>query len=127
MPIHLDVSHLHRTVIAVILGEATSDDISNMMQRFVETGALHYRKIIDTSAAHVAISPAQVDAIAATVRADPKASSRGPLAFVVDLNQAEFAEKFAEVTEGERPVKVFGSIHAARKWLDERSKTKTRR
>jgi hypothetical protein len=127
MPIHLDVSHLDRTVIAVVLGEATSDDISNMMQRFVETGALHYRKIIDTSAAHVAISPTQVEGIAAAVRADPKAGSRGPLAFVVDLEQAEFAEKFAEVTEGERPVKVFGSIHAARKWLDECSKVKARR
>jgi hypothetical protein len=53
------------------------------------------------------------------MRADPKAGSRGPLAFVVDPARGEQVAKFAEITASERPVKVFSNLREARKWVRE--------
>ena len=125
-PIHLDISHLDRLVIAVVLGQATADDIASLARQFAESGMMHYRKIVDTSAGDFAVDEAGVAAIAAFLRADPKAASRGPLAFVVDPARPQFAEKFTELTAGERPVKVFHSLHAARRWLDEHATIRQR-
>lgn len=127
MPIYLDISHLDRLVIAVIIGEVTADDITGLAHRFAESGARHYRKIVDTSAGALAIDEAGIAAVTAFLRADPKAGSRGPLAFVVDSMQTQVAEKFAELTADERPVKIFHSLHAARKWLNECATIEPRR
>ena len=66
-------------------------------------------------------------ALAAIMRAQPRAEARGPLAFVVNPKDTHAADKFAELTAGERPVKVFQSLHAARRWLDEHSTIEPRR
>jgi hypothetical protein len=42
---------------------------------------------------------------------------RGPLALVADPNRGELAQSFKVLTAEDRPVEVFRSIHAARKWL----------
>ncbi|KAF0096022.1 MAG: hypothetical protein FD144_5901, partial [Rhodospirillaceae bacterium] len=52
---------------------------------------------------------------------------RYALAFVVDSTQTQVAEKFAELTADERPVKIFHSLHAARKWLNECATIEPRR
>ncbi len=128
MPIHLDISHLDRIVIAVVIGHATADDVAGLARQFADSGSMHYRKIINTAAGVLAIDEARVAAIAAFLRADPKADSRGPLAFVVNPSRPYFfAEKFAELTAGERPVKIFHSLHAARRWLDECAAIEPRR
>ena len=62
-------------------------------------------------------------AIAAFMRADPQAGSRGPLAFVVDPKRGDQAQKFADLTADERPVKVFTSLREARTWVRENMKT----
>lgn len=122
MPIHLDISHLDRLVIAVILGEATPDDIAAIAREFIDTGKQHYGKIIDTTAGTSPIDENRMAAIAAFMRADPRAGARGPLAFVVDPKRGEQATKFAEMTADERPVKVFHSLRAARAWVRENTK-----
>lgn len=127
MPIHLDISHLDRLVVAVVLGQATADDIASLARKFAESGMMHYRKIVDTTAGDFFVDEARVASIAAFLRADPNAAARGPLAFVVDPAHPQFAEKFAELTAGERPVKVFYSLRAARRWLDECATIEPRR
>ncbi|WP_296339283.1 hypothetical protein [Reyranella sp.] len=122
MPIHFDISDLDRLVIAVVLGEATPDDIMEVVRAFLETGRQHYGKIIDTTAGTSPIDENRMAAIAAFMRADPKAGSRGPLAFVVDPKRGEQAMKFAELTADERPVKVFNNLRAARAWVRENTK-----
>ncbi|MDI1284159.1 MAG: hypothetical protein PSV46_07170 [Reyranella sp.] len=89
MPIHLDISDLHRLVIAVGLGEITPDDIADVAREFLKTGRQHYGKIIDTTAATSPIDDGRMAAIAAFMRADPHAGTRGPLAFVVDPKSGE--------------------------------------
>ena len=122
MTIHLDISDLDRLVMAVGLGEITPDDIAEVAREFLKTGRQHYGKIIDTSAATSPINDDRMAAIAAFLRADPQAGSRGPLAFVVDPKRGEQALKFAELTVGERPVKVFNTLRDARKWVRENMK-----
>lgn len=119
MPIHLDISDLDRLVIAVVLGEATADNIVEVAREFLKTGRQAYGKIIDTTAGTSPIDENRMAALAAFMRADPKAGSRGPLAFVVDPKRGEQAQKFAELTSEERPVKVFTSLRDARKWVRE--------
>lgn len=125
MPIHLDISDLDRLVMAVVLGEATHDDILEVARAFMETGRQHYGKIIDTTAGTSPIDENRMAAIAAFMRADPKAGSRGPLAFVVDPKRGEQAMKFAEITADERPVKVFNNLRAARAWVRENTKVQS--
>lgn len=128
MPIHLDISHLDRLVIAVVIGDANADDVRDLGRRFSEAGTRHYRKILDTTAGALVMDDAEVEALVAQLRARPKAEARGPLAFVVDPKRpAPVAEKYAELTSSERPVKVFHSLHAARRWLDEHSTIEPRR
>ena len=122
MPIHLDISDLDRLVVAVLLGEATADDIMEVAREFLTTGRQAYGKIIDTSAGSSPIDENRMAAIAAFMRADPKAQSRGPLAFVVDPKRGEQVQKFADLTSEERPVKVFYSLREARKWVRENTK-----
>lgn len=128
MPIHLDISHLDRIVIAVVMGDVTADDVAGLARQFAESGSMHYRKIVDTTAGSLAIDEAGVAAVAAFLRADPKAASRGPLAFVVNPTRPDFfSAKFAELTADERPIKIFHSLHAARRWLDESAAIQPRR
>ena len=122
MPIHVSISDLDRLVLAVVLGDVTPDDIADVARAFVESGRQHYGKIIDTTAGTSSIDENRIAAIAAFMRADPKAGSRGPLAFVVDPKRGEIVQKFAEMTAEERPVKVFHSLRAARVWVRENTK-----
>ncbi len=122
MPIHVDISDLDRLVMAVVLGEVTPDDIAGIAREFLKTGRQHYGKIIDTTAGSSPIDDERMAAIAAFMRADPKAASRGPLAFVVDPKRGEQARRFAESTADERPVRVFTSLRAARAWVRENMK-----
>lgn len=121
MPIHLDIFHPNRIVVVVARGAITADDVMKAVREFVAEGAVHYRKIIDVSTARSDIDLEQLKALAAIARSNPRAP-RGPLAFVVDRMGNPMAHAFAEMTEAERPVKVFTSLHEARRWLDENSK-----
>lgn len=119
MPIHLDISDLHRLVIAVGLGEITPDDIADVAREFLKTGRQHYGKIIDTTAATSPNNDERMAAIAAFMRSGPDAAARGPLAFVVDPKRGVQAQRFADLMAGERPVKVFNSLREARAWVRE--------
>jgi len=96
-------------------------------RRFADAGTRHYCKILDLTAGALIIDDDEVAALAVLLRSKPNADSCGPLAFVVDPGRAHVAEKFAELTAGDRPVKVFHSLHAARRWLDEHSTIELRR
>jgi hypothetical protein len=57
--------------------------------------------------------------LAALARNNAADRTRGPLAFVIDPARGEIVERFVDLTKGERPVRMFRSIHDARRWLDE--------
>lgn len=123
MPIHIDFFHPSRLVIAVVRGTITSDDVRDAVQQFLSSDVLHYRKIIDIASPTAPLDNVGVQFMANLVLSHTVSRPRGALAFVVNPGQAaDNAEAFAKLTGSERPVKVFHSLHAARKWLDEQAK-----
>lgn len=122
MPIHVDVYHPGRLIIAVVRGAFTVDDVREAVQQVLASDVLHYGKIIDIASPTAPMDKAGVEAIAAFV-ARSSDKPRGPVAFVVSPGQAaDNAETFAKLTSDLRPVKVFQSLHEARKWLAENSR-----
>lgn len=122
MPIHIDVFHPNRLVIAVVRGAFAADDVRTAVLQFLDSDVLHYRKLIDIASPTTPIDKAGVEALANLVLARTDDRPRGPLAFVVSLGHAaDNAGIFAKLTEGKRVVKVFQNLHEARKWLDEQS------
>jgi hypothetical protein len=120
MPIHIDFFHPARLAIIVVRGEVTGEDISEAIGQMLTSGAMHYRKLIDISSPSSPMSDEDVERTAIFMRSQPSAASRGPVAFLVGPGRAaDNAVKFAALTEGERPVKVFHSLHEARKWLEQ--------
>ena len=100
----------------------------NAVRESVEQGALHYRKIIDVAAANSDADMERLKQLLTLARNSPQAAQRGPLAFVVDGKRGGTVRELAALTEeGERPMRVFTSLHEARKWLDETFKVELKR
>jgi hypothetical protein len=119
MPLHMDIVPIQRLVVIVAHGEVTADDLANNVKDLIAAKVAHYAKIIDVSASHWVLTKEQIDAIAETLRGDPNSEMRGPVAFIVRPEDEGFANAFAGITEGDRPVRLFHSLHQARRWLEE--------
>jgi hypothetical protein len=120
MPIHIRVSHHDRLLVAVAHGTITSDDIQNAVREHWDTGAIHYRKLVDVAAANSDADIQRLKAILMFARSAPNAAQRGPVAFVIDGNRGDLMRELETLTEeGERPLRVFTSLREARSWLDE--------
>ncbi|WP_428671953.1 hypothetical protein [Reyranella sp.] len=119
MPIHMDILPIERLVVIIARGQVTAEEMAENTRKLVAANVPTYAKIIDVTGSHSDLTPEQVERVAAMLRGDPTAKTRGPVAFVVDPRRRGFAEAFAEVTRGERPIKLFKSLHVARRWLRE--------
>jgi hypothetical protein len=128
MPIHVRISHHDRLVVAVAHGTITGEELLNAVRQAVEQGALHYRKIIDVAAANSDADMERLKQLLVLARNSPQGAQRGPVAFVVDSKRGDTVRELAALTEeGERPARVFTSLHEARKWLDEVFKVELKR
>lgn len=119
MPLHMDIVPIQRLVVIVAHGEVTADDLVNNVKELIAANVAHYAKIIDVSTSRWVLSKEQIDAIADTLRGDPNSDVRGPVAFIVRPEDEGFAQIFSRITEGDRPVRLFHSLHQARRWLEE--------
>ncbi|MCW5736033.1 MAG: hypothetical protein KIS73_18030 [Enhydrobacter sp.] len=117
MPIHMDILPLDRLVVIVARGHVTAEEIAENTKKLVAANVPAYAKIIDVTASKSDLTREQVEKVAALLRGDPRDTRRGAVAFVVDPGRQGFAEAFADVTRGERPIQLFRSLHAARRWL----------
>lgn len=105
---------------AVAHGTITADELQTAVREFLDQSALHYRKLIDVAAANSDAEMTRLKALFELMRSLPNAAQRGPLAFVVDSKRGDTVRELATTAEeGERPIRVFTSLHEARKWLDE--------
>jgi hypothetical protein len=128
MPIHVRISHHDRLLVAVGHGTITGEELMNAVKEAVEQGALHYRKIIDVAAANTDADMERLKQLLALARTSPQAAQRGPVAFVVDGKRGDTVRELAALNEeGERPFRVFTSLHEARRWLDEIFKIEAKR
>ena len=116
MPIHMDIARLERTVIIVARGHVSPEDIQQVIRQIAEANVRPFGKIIDMTNAMSGIAPEQVLPIAELLRGRPE-EKRGPVALVVDADNKRFADNFAAETKEDRPLKLFRSLHEARRWL----------
>lgn len=122
MPIHLEISRLNRLLVIVARGQVTPDDVRDLVRQMADNDVRHFSKIIDVSGSSIEMDRAQIDAMAATLRAEKGAARRGPIAFVIHPERQGFADFFADATRTDRPVRLFRSLHDARRWLLELSR-----
>ena len=126
MPFKLEVFHPDRIVVGIGRGEITMADLLAFRDELLATGTLHCRKIIDIAGATSALRKKDLAAFATPLRehlaARPSARPSGAIAIVADHRRSELALLFVQMTGGERPAKVFRSIHDVRNWLHENSK-----
>lgn len=119
MPVEWTISPPHQLVIAVASGEVRLADIEKYLDGVTVADALPYRKIFDTSNATMMLGDADMMALGARIQAYLKIGRLGPLAIVAVTDRAyQQAALFEALAEGERPVKIFRELHAARQWLD---------
>ena len=119
MPIHLEISRLNRLLVIVARGQVTPDEVRDLVKQMVENEVRHFSKIIDVSGSSIEMDREQVDAMAMMLRAEKGAATRGPIAFVIHPERQGFAHLFADATREDRPVRLFRSLHDARRWLQE--------
>ena len=117
MAFKIEIFPPDRIIVAVARGEVTMVDLQAFVAELIQSGTLHYRKIIDITSATSSIGKDELAAAAERLRAHPQLKPRGPLAIVADPKRGELARMFTAMTADERPVQVFRSIHEARKWL----------
>ena len=118
MPLHMDISPLHRLVVVVARGQVTAVDIAAVKQQIADANARSFAKIIDVSQGRSELTLEQVQQVADLLNGAPGEASRGPVAFVIDPERVDFPTKFADLTQGERPIQLFHSLHEARVWLE---------
>jgi hypothetical protein len=116
MPIHVDIGRLERTVVIVARGHVSPQDVHQVIRQIAEANVRPFGKIIDMTNATSGIEPGQVLPIAELLRGRPE-EKRGPVALVVDADNKRFADLFAAETKDDRPLKLFRSLHEARRWL----------
>jgi len=118
MPIHLEIFHPDRIVVGVARGEITLAEFGGFVRDLAQAGVMHYRKIIDVTAAKSStVDKEALLAADAQLRELNRKGPRGPLALVADPNRGELAQTFKALAAEDRPVEVFRSLHEARKWL----------
>ena len=113
----MEIFHPDRIVVGVARGEITLAEFGG--SRLAEAGVLHYRKIIDVTAAKSsAVGKEELLAADQQLRVlSNRKGPRGPLAVVADRNRGELAQTFKALASDDRPVEVFPSLYEARRWL----------
>jgi hypothetical protein len=120
MPVQWTISQPHRLVIAVASDELRLEDVETYLDGITIANALSFRKIFDTSKATMMLTDADMMSIGARIQAYLKIDALGPLAIVAVTDRAyQQAKLFEVLAEGNRPVKIFRELHAARQWLDQ--------
>jgi hypothetical protein len=111
----MEISRLHRCVTIVARGAITSDEILATAEELVEAQVPEFAKLVDVAGATAEVTTGQIRRMAAVLRKVGNVK-RGPVAFLVHPTRSDFARVFA-VTQHDRPVRLFTSIHQARDWL----------
>jgi hypothetical protein len=120
MPMQWTISHPTRLVMAIAEGNLALKDIEDYLDATVAAGALPYRKIFDTTGASMQLSEDDLMALGARIRAYIPFGRIGPLAIVAATEDSHGqARMFMTLAVADRPVRIFRTLEAACKWLDE--------
>ena len=119
MALRFQIDHLAHVVLGVAEGPLTLKDLIHFSLGMDKNNTASYAKLVDVVGGTALLSEADMAAFRDRIQSLPKDRAHGPLALVTSEEHGPLARLFAETTSAERPVKVFKSIHDARKWLRE--------
>jgi hypothetical protein len=110
----------HERLFTVVAeGNVSRDDIEACVDAMSGGGAMPYRKLFDGTLGETSMTPMDLLAVGARMRAFHASGPMGPLAVVVP------AEKFGIVASvlgmlaaADRPMRLFAKIQPARRWLE---------
>lgn len=119
MPLHWKISHADRSVEAIATGHVGLEDIESYFDDLMVSGAFPYRKLFDTTPATSTVTDAEMMLLGARMSAYKGLGPLGPLAIVAPTSALRAqAMLFAALAPADRPLKIFKTVAAARKWLD---------
>ena len=118
MPIKVKIDHDTRWVEAVAEGELSLEDIEVFLDAVIVGDALPYRKLFDAREAEPRLSDDDVMVLGARVSAYEVHDPRGPVAAVAMGKEASaLLQRFMNLGGAPRPMRLFGTIEDARRWL----------
>jgi hypothetical protein len=117
MPIYLQIDRLEHTATIVAHGKVSDEDIRGAARQVTDADIGAFAKIIDTSGAVANVGPPQIEALVKLLRDGADGGRRGPVACVVDPKRTAFAQKFADASRADRPIRLFTSLREARQWV----------
>lgn len=119
MPLKWTISHADRTVEAVASGHVSLQDVERYLDDVMVSDALPYRKLFDASQASSALADDEMMMLGARLSAYAGLGPLGPIAFVAPpaIALRQKIQLFATLAPAERPLKIFKTVEAARKWL----------
>ena len=118
MPIASTISHPTRLVTATATGAVTLRQFQDYLDSVVVADAMAYAKLVDISAATLALRDDEMMILAAWIRAYSSTAKMGPEAIVTSTTETYTqARLYTTLTSTDRPVQIFLDLAAARKWL----------
>lgn len=119
MPVHLEIDHDRRLLIATARGALNLPDVTDYFARLISGATLSYRKIFDGRDAWLDLSQDHVGVLAQSVRAMASRGPRGPVAIVTTTPRGVAgAHLFMRIPAADRPSQLFPTLDAARAWLE---------
>ena len=117
MALEWTISHDDRMVEVVASGPTGLQDIERYFDAITVAEAWPYRKLFDATRATSAFNDDDMLMLGARILAYRSLGSLGPLAIATSDDIRQQARLFSALGAADRPLKVFKSIRAARKWL----------
>ena len=119
VPLHWKISHPGRSVDAVASGHLSLRDIEGYFDDLMVSGAFPYRKLFDATEATSTVNDAEMMLLGARMSAYKGLGPLGPLAIVTPSSSLRTqAMLFSALAPADRPLKIFKTVAAARRWLD---------
>ena len=119
MPLKWKISHADKSVEATAIGHVSLQDIERYLDDVMVSEALPYRKLFETSPATGGLTDEEMMLLGARLSAYAGSGRKlGPIAIVAPANAIrQQAQLFATLAPADRPLKIFKTVEAARKWL----------
>jgi hypothetical protein len=117
VPLHWKISHADRSVEAVATGHVSLQDLEGYFDALMVESAFPYAKLFDATRATSAMGDADMMLLGARMSAYKELGPLGPLAIVAPSGLHEPVLLFATLAPADRPLKIFETVAAARRWL----------
>lgn len=122
MPLHWKISPLEHLVVCIADGAVSLADIGAHLDALDKGRALSFQKIFVATTGTSALSKADNHALANQIAALKRRSPLGPMAIVAGVSRNDkLADVFKTLARIDRPLRMFGTIHEARRWLSQRA------